>query len=373
MIIVIGDTIVDHYTFMHTERKCREAPGPVTRGEVGGERSVWGGCGNVVEHLRRLGHKVAVFTWMSQGWNRACDDEDTKIAMKILPDDVEMNIMVSKGVTKTHSKHRYVVDGVQQFRLDKGDSCLSLADAREVEQWVLEKLRYYTEVRGVEIDGIILSDYGLGMITKDLPQVIVTWRGKYEATLARKGGVSLPSVPIMVDPRSTNFSEYIGCDVITPNLDEFVRGAGGIQVDFVRAYDTYVPQNVGPIVRAMHTAEFVLLTRGAEGMQMWRGEDSVAWVRASVQDQSKVVDVTGAGDTVIAYLMHEWLGLGIADRGLHIGDSISRIRTAMLRAEEAAGKTICMHTAMRLRWLQRTTGDVYEMTADGAVKELPPF
>jgi D-beta-D-heptose 7-phosphate kinase/D-beta-D-heptose 1-phosphate adenosyltransferase len=153
-------------------------------------------------------------------------------------------------------------------------------------------------------DAVILSDYAKGFLT---PEVI---RGAIDA--ARSW-----SAPVLVDPKSPDFTRYRGATVITPNQKEF-EDAG--------------PRKLGEDVErevAQAGAE-LLETAGAEHLVVTLGERGLAIVSRDAEPAfygttaREVYDVTGAGDTVVAVL-----GLALA--------SGTTLRDAACLANRAAG------------------------------------
>src|SRR5690606_34494361 len=124
---------------------------------------------------------------------------------------------------------------------------------------------------------VVLSDYGKGT----LAQVGSLIRA------AREQGV-----PVVVDPKGTDFGRYCGATVITPNLSEFEAVVGHCADD-----DTLVSR--GEALREALDLEAVLVTRSERGMTLLQRGAEPLTLPARARD---VFDVTGAGDTVVALL-----------------------------------------------------------------------
>jgi D-beta-D-heptose 7-phosphate kinase/D-beta-D-heptose 1-phosphate adenosyltransferase len=138
---------------------------------------------------------------------------------------------------------------------------------------------------------VIASDYAKGVLS-GIEGLIA---------LARRRGV-----PILVDPKGTDFARYSGATVITPNAAEFLAVAGQSkdEDDFVRA---------GDAMRHALRVDNLLVTRGEKGMTLFSFGGLRLHVPAHALD---VYDVTGAGDTAIATL-----AAGMA-AGLEIQDAV---------------------------------------------------
>ncbi len=130
------------------------------------------------------------------------------------------------------------------------------------------------------IDGIIISDYGKGVITYDILSAIIP--------MAREAGVF-----VAVDPKEVHFMNYREVSVITPNHHEagFISGKK-ITSDAILA-------DVGWNLMDLLSLESLLITRGEKGMALFEQDRKLTLIPAQAKT---VYDVTGAGDTVIATL-----------------------------------------------------------------------
>ncbi len=150
-------------------------------------------------------------------------------------------------------KTRYVVNNQQIFRSDYED-CSAIDQATED--------AIFLDATSHDRDVLIISDYAKGVCTPSLCQRLIAW--------AKAKGVK-----VVVDPKSDDWRKYDGAYVITPNEREWKA-----------------PK---PIPEANY-----LITLGADGMNLL-GRDRELWAHIPATN-SGPVDVTGAGDTVIAVL-----------------------------------------------------------------------
>jgi D-beta-D-heptose 7-phosphate kinase/D-beta-D-heptose 1-phosphate adenosyltransferase len=173
----------------------------------------------------------------------------------------------------TTVKTRIVAHNQQIVRIDR--EMTAEIPAEIVEQLVARIARLIKSV-----DGIIISDYGKGVITYDLLAEIIP--------LARKHGVF-----IAVDPKEVHFMNYREVSVITPNHHEagFISGKK-ITNDTILA-------DVGWNLMDLLSLESLLITRGEKGMALFEKDRKLTLIPAL---SKTVYDVTGAGDTVIATL-----------------------------------------------------------------------
>lgn len=258
-VLVIGDIMLDRYWFGDTGRISPEAPVPVVNIKQTDERP--GGAGNVALNIAALGAKVTLIGVTGE-------DEAAKTLTAQLEAAHVSHDLLRLPQAQTITKLRVISRHQQLLRLDfeeKPSNCPS------------EKLIEMVKRHLPKADVIILSDYSKGTLQHS-QQLI---------QLARAA-----NVPVLVDPKGTNFAIYHGATVITPNLKEFetVVGACHSEQDILEK---------GQRLLADHQIEALLLTRGEHGMTLIRQHAEEVHVPAYARE---VFDVTGAGDTVIAVL-----------------------------------------------------------------------
>jgi D-beta-D-heptose 7-phosphate kinase/D-beta-D-heptose 1-phosphate adenosyltransferase len=128
-----------------------------------------------------------------------------------------------------------------------------------------------------EVDAVLISDYGKGMIQ---PQVL-----RPTLAHARENDIS-----VSVDPKENHFPSYHGVTVISPNQSEAGLAYGK------RITDEASLLEVGHGLRARLDTDCVLITRGPDGMSLFRRDGSHTHLPTVARE---VFDVTGAGDTVV--------------------------------------------------------------------------
>ena len=130
------------------------------------------------------------------------------------------------------------------------------------------------------IDAIVVSDYAKGTCSEATTTAII------EAAHAH-------GVPVIIDPKGTNWTKYRGADYITPNIKEINE----LLLDPIKNTDAEVLKAAHYIMRK-YRIKNVLVTRSESGVTLVReGEEVHIPTRAQ-----EVFDVSGAGDTVIAVL-----------------------------------------------------------------------
>jgi D-beta-D-heptose 7-phosphate kinase/D-beta-D-heptose 1-phosphate adenosyltransferase len=220
--------------------------------------------------------------------------------------------LVSQNDRPTIVKTRVVARNQQVIRLDSEHiGPPSLEEA----QCILSALEYTLD----EVDVILLSDYGKGVLLGDIAVKTIA--------LARKA-----SKLTIVDPKGRDYSRYYGASLITPNLSE-LQDATGLRLD--TEHDVVLASRV--LIRD-HGIAAVIATRGEHGMSLVT-ETSEVHVPTVAR---AVFDVSGAGDTVAAtvacglsvgMLLEQTAFLANAAAGIVVGKSgTSQVTSSELAA-----------------------------------------
>ncbi|MEE4185496.1 MAG: bifunctional D-glycero-beta-D-manno-heptose-7-phosphate kinase/D-glycero-beta-D-manno-heptose 1-phosphate adenylyltransferase HldE [Gammaproteobacteria bacterium] len=257
-VLVVGDLMVDQYWFGPTSRISPEAPVPVVRVTAREDRA--GGAANVVMNLLRLGAQTRCCGVVG---NDAAGDE----LQALLQREGAQTLLVRSPRHPTITKLRVLSRNQQLIRLDTEQHCPT-ADAAAVADLAGSAV--------ADCDVCILSDYGKGALA-EVAQLIAACRAA--------------GVPVLVDPKGTDFSRYRGATLLTPNLAEFEAVAGQATDD-----DDLVAR--AQALRADLDLEYLIVTLSERGMLVVA--DDVA--RRLPARARQVFDVTGAGDTVIGCL-----------------------------------------------------------------------
>jgi D-beta-D-heptose 7-phosphate kinase / D-beta-D-heptose 1-phosphate adenosyltransferase len=260
---VIGDLMLDEYVIGAVARVSPEAPVPVVR--VRDTEHRLGGAANVARQVAALGAKVMLAGAI--GTDSAGDD----VLRLCTASGIDTRGIVRTASRRTTRKLRVLGHSQQLLRMDWEDS--SPCDA-DIGARMLEGLG------GEMPDAVILSDYAKGVLT---PQIIA-------AIIGRAG-----NVPVVVDPKSRDFTRYRGAFAVTPNLRELELASG-------TALDPANPDAIAAAVRPLIAAaglSAIVVTLSEHGMLVVPSAGPPIPVPAS---RRAVFDVTGAGDTAIAVL-----------------------------------------------------------------------
>ncbi|MBM4288679.1 MAG: D-glycero-beta-D-manno-heptose-7-phosphate kinase [Deltaproteobacteria bacterium] len=304
-VLVAGDFMLDEYVWGRVERISPEAPVMVVNVER--ENRVLGGAGNVVNNLVGLGAQVEVLGLSGRDTaGAALEAELTRLG-------VNPAGLFADPQRQTTRKTRVLGGSQQIVRIDR-------ENRQPAAPWFARLAEQHVKTLLPDLDAIILSDYGKGVLTEPLLTDLIT-RGR-ESRL-----------PVLVDPKGRDFRRYRGAAVITPNRREAELAVG------------YSLQNREDMLRAgqelcrLCDAQAVLITQGAAGMTLFQPNEAPADIPAQARE---VFDVSGAGDTVVAVM-----ALGLACWGqpllaarlanLAAGIVVGKVGTApILRSELAA-------------------------------------
>jgi len=287
-VLVVGDLMLDRYLWGDVRRISPEAPVPVFH--VRRRSESCGGAANVVANLAGLGCAVTVVGVVGR------ETEGRRILDLLRATQHTRALVREAGERPTVTKTRVVAQSQQLIRIDEEDPLpLDEASANAIRESVAASLR--------DTDAVVLSDYGKGILdTPGLAQGVIT-----AARAAR--------VPVFVDPKGRDWTRYRGATCVTPNANEFELASGreirGESALLEAMHET----------AALHELEWLLVTRGREGMCLVSGgrRHEPVLIRATARE---VYDVSGAGDTVIATLS------ACAAAGIALPDAAALANTA---------------------------------------------
>lgn len=262
-ILVIGDIIMDKYVWGDVSRISPEAPVPVV--EVIKETKMFGGAANVIRNIAALGAKPLLCGVVGN------DRTGHEIINKAKKMGLKTDGIVTEPGRATSMKTRVVARNQQVVRFDRENRGDISSDS-------LQQLLDIVKENLDEADGIVVSDYGKGVISESL------MKGLRE--LVRDS-----SVIIAVDPKTGNFEHYYEVDVITPNHHEAGTFCG---FDIV---DEKTLMRAGQQMLDVLNSRSVLITQGKDGMTLFENKGEITHIPTVAR---QVFDVTGAGDTVIS-------------------------------------------------------------------------
>lgn len=265
--------MLDRYVYGDVTRISPEAPTQVI--DVASTVASVGAAANCAKNITALGGQVTLISVI--GNDEAGDEITRQIGNEIF---ITPYLLVEKDRRST-VKTRYTSGTYQLLRADwEGDSDIATFIQRRIIDLACTEIPKH--------DVVILSDYDKGVLTPHVIAEIV-----YACHKANKY--------IIIDPKKTDWRVYSGATVLTPNLHEWFMASGF----------EYNEEFVAKAAESSGIAN-ILVTRSKDGMSLVPRSGPVTDIPAEARI---IIDVTGAGDTVVALL-----ALGIA-QGMCLADA----------------------------------------------------
>ena len=191
-ILVVGDLMIDEYVWGEVERISPEAPVQVVA--VSNQEYTLGGSGNVVNNLMSLGAAVSVLGVTGTG----ADAE--RLLEKLVDLGADTRGVIQEEGRHTTKKTRIIAEHQQVLRIDRETK-------KAVSPAAFKRLLKLAEDIIPEVDIVLISDYGKGLITKALIKKLVS--------IAQKN-----KIMTIADPKGRDFTKYTGVTLLTPNKKE---------------------------------------------------------------------------------------------------------------------------------------------------------
>ena len=263
-ILVIGDVMLDNYYVGDVRRISPEAPVPVFRKRS--ERSVLGGAANVAANLVAANQQVSMMSIVGN------DDNGRSLMAQFSEQGVDAKL-VSKLQRSTTIKTRFLADNNQQIlRLD-------VEDTDAITKQECSAMLHQLQGNISQFDLILMSDYLKGLLTHEFCQGIIR--------MAR-----VNNIPVVIDVKDPKYGKYYGATLLKPNLNE-LRALTGKKAETKEEIIEAAEE-----LRRRSNSKYILATLGAKGMVLV-GDGDPYFVKSLARE---VYDVSGAGDTTIAYL-----------------------------------------------------------------------
>ena len=265
---MIGDAIADRFLYGSIARVSREAPVFILRHEQ--TQTIPGGAANCAVNLAALGAHVALIAVAGD------DEAGRELRTKLESSKVDADGLITTSALNTTTKVRILAGQAhsprqQVIRIDYEDVPLSNANARHALTTALNKA-------ASDADAVIISDYNYGVVDTSVLEALRAVSKKRR-------------IPVLVDSRF-RLSSFTGFTSATPNEDE-VENLLGEKVESATQLE-----ESGEGLRQKLDYKALLVTRGSQGMMLL--EEGVAPLHIKAVGAESPVDVTGAGDTVIA-------------------------------------------------------------------------
>ncbi len=277
-VLVIGDLMLDRFTYGDVIRISPEAPVPVLH--VNHEENYLGGAGNVARNIAALlgnNNDDNIFIIGVIGKDKSADT---------IMDSLNYSNISSKGIIVDDTRYTItktrIVAGTQQIvRIDEEDTKpFSAAIMKKIEKVFMSNVDNYNV--------IIISDYAKGIITNQLAKKIIDTCNK-------------KNKPVLIDPAIKHFSFYKKATLMTPNLKEAVEGSES-KFPFYEFDEKQIKTLGDSIIKKLGLSK-LMITLGANGMALFDKNIKTKNAPYIIPTKAKsVFDVSGAGDTVISVL-----------------------------------------------------------------------
>ena len=263
-VLIIGDLMIDSYTWGRVSRISPEAPVPVVN--VIRRESRLGGAGNVVLNIASLGATAVICSVIG-------DDAPGRELQKIILDaNLSIEGLIVEPGRMTTVKERIIAGSQQVVRVDsETENSISLSSQQALLAHIKDSIS--------DVDVIIFEDYDKGVLSAELIQSVIS--------MAKEN-----NIPTVVDPKRKNFFAYQGATLFKPNLHELRDGLGLMPTDFDA-------DHLAETVRKFKVSqEFsgVFVTLSERGVYI-DFENDQHLIPAHIR---QISDVSGAGDTVIS-------------------------------------------------------------------------
>lgn len=267
-LLIVGDAIADRFLYGSISRVSREAPVFILKHEQ--TQTVPGGGANCAVNLAALGADVTLIAVVGN------DEAGTELQSKLELAGVKLNNLIRSDKVQTTTKVRILAGQThsnrqQVIRIDyEGDALSDPELHAQISQRISSELS--------SADAVVVSDYNYGVVS----DATISQLRQFKEDHRR---------PVLVDSRF-RLAKFAGLTAATPNEDE-VEQLSGKTISSVETLES-----VGTELKADLAFDALLVTRGAQGMTLWANKDGPQNIPAVGARQA--VDVTGAGDTVIA-------------------------------------------------------------------------
>lgn len=265
-ILVVGDVMIDSYMWGSVTGTSPEAPVPVV--SITSREMRLGGAANVALNLKALGSEALLCGVIGTG-------ERSKRYLNLLEEaGLSDASTVLTAKRKTTVKTRVISDNKHVLRVDEEDQ--QDLDS-ETEENIISRISNH--IVNDNIDAIIFEDYNKGVLTAKVISTTIA--------LANEKGI-----PTTIDPKKKNFLAYANCTLFKPNLKELEEGIGQ-KIDPANHKEL---EHATEALRNKLNAKMIMATLSQHGACI-NTADGFHHVPAH---ERNIVDVSGAGDTVIS-------------------------------------------------------------------------
>ncbi|MAW30480.1 MAG: D-glycero-beta-D-manno-heptose-7-phosphate kinase [Flavobacteriales bacterium] len=261
-VLIIGDAMIDAYMWGEINRMSPEAPVPIV--EIQKHETRLGGAANVALNIQSLEAKPILCSVIG-------DDIHGNLFLDLMHKSnlSTEGILISKK-RRTTLKTRVIANEKHQLRVDEEDT-----KPIQLENKFINKIKDHIS----SCDVVILQDYNKGTLTQNVIKEIIATANKL-------------NIPTIVDPKKINFNNYNNCTIFKPNLSEIKEG---MKIDFNSNNQNEINEVTNKLLNKLQ-AKAILLTMSEQGISITYNKE----FEYTPAFQRKIIDVSGAGDTVIS-------------------------------------------------------------------------
>ena len=321
-ILVLGDLMLDRYSWGTVDRISPEAPIPVLK--LAREEERLGGAGNVAMNLKTLGCSVTVSGLIGK------DSIGNQILEILANEGLDPKGVQQESDLSTVLKHRMIAGHNHLLRLDHDPPAdYQYLNYTNLLQWLESVLPGQ--------QALVISDYNKGTLHPSLLKSAIQISNSLH-------------IPVLVDPRNHgNYEIYEGCSWIKPNRKE-ASAASGVSIT-----DKESAIKAAGLLQQKLNGAIIALSLDKDGLLLFQSSEEFIFFGTEALE---VFDVVGAGDIVMSILAMlisskatpsisaHWAQIGAAMEIQHVG-------VVSFEREEIRKRFVYGHTSTKIVSLKR--------------------
>lgn len=268
-VLIVGDLMLDLYIQGPPRSVSQEAPVIIV--QTNKKYYKLGGAANSAENIKALGARAYLAGVI--GDHNKHDDFGRSFLQTIKKSKVTHDGIFFDHTRPTTLKMRIMSQNQQIVRVDEEVT-------KKINKKIETKLYNYIKKTLPKMDVVFVSDYNKGVVTDKIMKLITELGSKNK-------------IKVVVDPKPQNKNIYHNIDFITPNDIEMSQMFGDFEVNQKQLI------NYAVCLKKENNIENILVTRGANGMDIINSSGKTQHIPSLAK---KVIDVSGAGDTVAAII-----------------------------------------------------------------------
>ncbi len=263
-VLLIGDVMLDINTHGTCTRISPEAPVQVVK--KSNEVFTLGGAGNNLVNLYHLNVDTDFISVIG-------GDNNGNVIQDSIKQCTKRHLLIQEEGRVSTVKNRIIAHGHQVLRIDTEDT-------HPIQENTRLKILEHIKNNADSYEIILISDYNKGVCTEELIKDVVSIANKH-------------NIKVICDPKKHNIQSYKGCYIVTPNKTEAEALYGSsisTNEDIQNALLFMKRYIANPIITLSEKGIAYLDDNGA--------------IKISSAQARGVVDVTGAGDTVVSTICY---------------------------------------------------------------------